>query len=125
MTPPPPCGKGWDAPAGYDAGRKLARDPGVTAILCGNDDLALGVLRALHQAGRTVPGDVSVIGFDDALHSGFVTPTLTMVRMDFQGLGRAAFDLLRAQLESDYQPPEPTLVGPDLIKRESSGTRTV
>lgn len=48
-----------------------------------------------------------------------------MVRMDFQGLGRAAFDLLRAQLESDYQPPEPTLVGPDLIKRESSGTRTV
>ncbi|MET7736806.1 LacI family DNA-binding transcriptional regulator [Streptomyces sp. NPDC005402] len=125
VTPPPPTGKGWDAQAGYDAGRKLARDPGVTAILCGNDDLALGVLRALHHAGRSVPGDVSVIGFDDAPHSGFVTPALTTVRLDFQGLGRSAFGLLRAQLESDFQPPEPTLAGPDLIRRESSGSRDV
>ncbi|MGW4912758.1 LacI family DNA-binding transcriptional regulator [Streptomyces sp. NPDC004270] len=123
VTPPSPTGKGWDCQAGYDAGRRLARDPGVTAILCGNDDLALGVLRALHHAGRAVPGDVNVVGFDDAPHSGFVTPSLTTVRMDFQGLGRSAFELLRGQLESDYQPQEPTLVGPDLIRRESSGVR--
>lgn len=120
ITPPPTAGKGWDAQAGYEAGRKLARDPGVTAILCGNDDLALGVLRALHHAGRSVPGDVSVIGFDDAPHSGFITPALTTVRMDFQELGRVAFGLLRSQLESDYQAPEPTLDGPELILRESS-----
>jgi DNA-binding LacI/PurR family transcriptional regulator len=125
ITPPPPSGKGWDAQAGYDAGRKLARNPEVTAILCGNDDLALGVLRALHHAGRSVPGDVSVIGFDDAPHSGFLTPALTTVRMDFQGLGRAAFDLLRGQLESDHQPGRPTLAGPELIRRESSAGRGV
>ncbi|MFD5403089.1 LacI family DNA-binding transcriptional regulator [Streptomyces griseorubiginosus] len=124
VTPPPPIGEDWDALAGYEAGRELARDPGVTAILCGNDDLALGVLRALHHAGRAVPGDVSVIGFDDAPHSGFVTPALTTVRMDFQGLGRAAFQLLRTQLESDYRPPEPTLLAPELVPRESSGRRT-
>jgi DNA-binding LacI/PurR family transcriptional regulator len=123
VTPSPPTGKGWDAQAGYDAGRKLARDPDVSAILCGNDDLALGVLRALHHAGRSVPGDVSVIGFDDAPHSQFITPALTTVRLDFQGLGRSAFGLLRGQLESDYQPPEPTLAGPELVRRESSGTR--
>jgi DNA-binding LacI/PurR family transcriptional regulator len=121
ITPPAPHGSGWDAQTGYDEGRELARDPGVTAILCGNDELALGVLRALHHAGRSVPGEVSVIGFDDAPHSGFVTPSLTTVRMDFQGLGRDAFALLRSQLESDYQPPARTSAGTDLILRESTG----
>ncbi|MEV5846155.1 LacI family DNA-binding transcriptional regulator [Streptomyces sp. NPDC051985] len=122
ITPPEPRGgRGWDAQAGYEGGRELARDPDVTAILCGNDDLALGVLRALHDAGRSVPGDVSVVGFDDAPHSGFVTPSLTTVRMDFQGLGRDAFELLRSQLEDDHEPAAPTFVGTDLIIRESSG----
>jgi DNA-binding LacI/PurR family transcriptional regulator len=123
ITPHSLSGGGWDARAGYDAGRKLARDPDVTAILCGNDDLALGVLRALHHAGRSVPGDVSVIGFDDAPYSQFVTPALTTVRMDFQGLGRAAFGRLRGQLESHYQSTEPMSVVPELIRRESSGRR--
>ncbi|MER6958794.1 LacI family DNA-binding transcriptional regulator [Streptomyces sp. NPDC000618] len=124
ITPPEPQGgKGWDAQAGYDEGLRLADDPDVTAILCGNDDLALGVLRALHHAGRSVPGDVSVIGFDDAPHSGFLTPSLTTVRMDFQGLGRDAFNLLRSQLEDGFEPPAPTFVGTDLVIRESSAPR--
>ncbi|MDQ0956725.1 DNA-binding LacI/PurR family transcriptional regulator [Streptomyces sp. B4I13] len=124
VAAPAPSGRGWDAQAGYEAGRGLARNREVTAILCGNDDLALGVLRALHHAGRRVPQDVSVIGFDDAPHSAFVTPSLTTVRMDFQGLGRAAFGLLRAQLDSDRQPPAPDPVATTLVLRESSGTRT-
>ncbi|MFF6806399.1 substrate-binding domain-containing protein [Streptomyces sp. NPDC012616] len=122
ITPPDPHGgTGWDAQVGYDEGRRLAEDPEITAILCGNDDLALGVLRALHHAGRAVPGDVSVVGFDDAPHSAFLTPALTTVRMDFQGLGRDAFALLHGQLESGHLPPEPTFAGTDLIVRESSG----
>lgn len=122
VTPPEPHGgKGWDARAGYDQAQALAHDPAVTAVLCGNDDLALGVLRALHHAGRSVPGDVSVIGFDDAPHSGFVTPSLTTVRMDFQGLGRDAFALLRDRLEHAPRPPAPTFAGTALIVRESSG----
>ncbi|WP_078941459.1 LacI family DNA-binding transcriptional regulator [Streptomyces cellulosae] len=123
VVPPAPSGKGWDAQAGYDAGKKLARNQDVTAILCGNDDLALGVLRALHHAGRRVPEDVSVIGFDDAPHSAFITPSLTTVRMDFQGLGRAAFGLLRTQLDTDQQAPAPVPAEPALILRESSGPR--
>ncbi|MEU1519873.1 LacI family DNA-binding transcriptional regulator [Streptomyces sp. NPDC005811] len=124
VTPPPPCGKGWDAQAGYEAGTKLAKNPDVTAILCGNDDLALGVLRALHHAGRRVPEDISVIGFDDAPHSGFITPSLTTVRMDFHGMGRAAFGLLRAQLDTAQQESTPVPAEPALILRESSGPRT-
>jgi DNA-binding LacI/PurR family transcriptional regulator len=123
VTPPPPSGTGWDAQAGYEAGKRLARDPDVTAILCGNDDLALGVLRALHHAGRRVPQEVSVIGFDDAPHSGFTTPSLTTVRMDFHGLGRAAFGLLHGQLDTDRQAPAPVPAEPALILRESSGPR--
>ena len=126
VTPPEPRGgDGWDARTGYDEGRRLADDPDVSAILCGNDDLALGVLRALHHAGRSVPADVSVVGFDDAPHSPFLTPSLTTVRMDFQGLGRDAFALLRGQLESDHQSAAPTFTGTTLIIRESSaGTDT-
>ncbi|NNN33855.1 LacI family DNA-binding transcriptional regulator [Streptomyces sp. S3(2020)] len=125
VTPPRPSGKGWDAQAGYEAGKKLAANPDVTAILCGNDDLALGVLRALHHAGRRVPQDVSVIGFDDAPHSGFVTPSLTTVRLDFNGLGWAAFGLLRSQLDSGQQAPTSVPAEPTLVLRESSGPRAV
>lgn len=123
VAAPEPCGKGWDSQAGYEAGKKLARNREVTAILCGNDDLALGVLRALHHAGRRVPEDVSVIGFDDAPHSAFVTPSLTTVRMDFQGLGRTAFGLLRTQLDTEQQATAPVPAEPTLVIRESSGSR--
>ncbi|MGQ4389301.1 LacI family DNA-binding transcriptional regulator [Streptomyces sp. SAS_270] len=123
VTAPAPSGKGWDARAGYEAGRKLARNRDVTAILCGNDDLALGVLRALHHEGRRVPQDVSVIGFDGAPHSEFLTPSLTTVRLDFPGLGRAAFGLLRAQLDTDRHDFAPVPADPELVLRESSGER--
>jgi DNA-binding LacI/PurR family transcriptional regulator len=123
VPPPAPSGKGWDAQAGYGAGKKLARNPDVTAIPCGNDDLALGVLRALHHAGRRVPQDVSVVGFDDAPHSGFVTPSLTTVRMDFRGLGRAAFGLLRGRLDAGHRQPASSPAEPTLVLRESTGVR--
>jgi DNA-binding LacI/PurR family transcriptional regulator len=89
--------------------------------LCGNDDLALGVIRALHEAGRAVPGEVSVVGFDDAPHSAYLTPSLTTVRLDFIGLGRAAFGLLHGVLEESAPvAPHPVSV-PELVVRESSG----
>lgn len=121
ITPPKARGKGWDSAAGYDAGLKLARDPAVTAILCGNDDLALGVLRALHEAGRAVPGDVSVIGFDDTPPAAYLTPSLSSVRMDFTGLGRAAFALLQQLVDPVPDPLPPVVARPELILRESSG----
>ncbi|MBP5860827.1 LacI family transcriptional regulator [Streptomyces scabiei] len=118
---PRPLQGNWGPAGGHAAGLRLAADPSVTAVLCGNDDLALGVLRALHEAGRSVPGDVSVAGFDDAPHSAYLTPSLTTVRLDFTGLGRAAFALLHGVVE-ESEPIAPHRVSvPELVVRESVG----
>ncbi len=89
---------GWHPRSGYEAGQLLAADPEVTAVLCGNDDLALGVIRAMREAGRPVPGSVSVVGFDDIPQAEFFTPALTTVRLDFTELGRASFAALQEQI---------------------------
>jgi DNA-binding LacI/PurR family transcriptional regulator len=118
---PEPVGAGWDALAGHRAGQRLAQDPEVTAVLCGNDDLALGVLRAMHEAGRSVPGSVSVVGFDNAPQSAFYTPALTTVDLDFVTLGRSCFALLQEVLADPaaslgHRP----VTRPRLVVRESA-----
>jgi DNA-binding LacI/PurR family transcriptional regulator len=105
---------GWDLASAHRAGQALAVDPDVTAILCGNDDTALAVRRALHEVGRDVPGDVSIVGFDDVPGAAYWTPALTTVRMDFVGLGRACVAALADQAEPVR--PDP----PSLVIREST-----
>ena len=112
---------GWTPRSGYLAARELVADLEVTAILAGNDDLALGVLRAAREAGRNVPGDLSVIGFDDAPQSAYLAPALTSVRLDFEGLGRAGFGLLHNLVDPQSAPAPATWAEPELILRESSG----
>ncbi|MET7736716.1 LacI family DNA-binding transcriptional regulator [Streptomyces sp. NPDC005402] len=112
---------GWSPRSGYLAARSVVADPQVTAVLCGNDDLALGVLRAAREAGRDVPGDLSVMGFDDALYAAYTHPTLTTVRLDFEGLGRGAFGMLHRLLDPDNAPTLPAWDEPELIVRESTG----
>ena len=118
---PEPLEGGWSPRSGYLAARGVVADPEVTAVLCGNDDLALGVLRAAREAGRDVPGDLSVMGFDDAPYAAYTHPTLTSVRLDFEGLGRGAFGLLHRLLDPDNAPAPPLWAEPDLIVRESTG----
>jgi hypothetical protein len=90
----------WTARSGYRAGRVLARVPEATAIFVANDQMALGVLLALHERNRRVPEEVSVIGFDDIPESAYFTPPLTTVRQDFDQVGRASLRLLLDQIES-------------------------
>jgi DNA-binding LacI/PurR family transcriptional regulator len=116
---PEPLLAGWHPRSGYLAGQLLAADPRVTAVLCGNDDLALGVTRAMHEAGRPIPGSVSVVGFDDIPQAEFFTPALTTVRLDFDDLGRAAFAALQEQ--TGVTPADTPRPRPELIVRESSG----
>jgi DNA-binding LacI/PurR family transcriptional regulator len=120
---PEPAEAGWDASAGYHAGRRLAADPAVTAVLCGNDDIATGVLRAMTEAGRAVPDGVSVVGFDDTPNSPFLSPALTTVRLDFAGVGRACFALLHSLVGGDPRaaPPSGLPLAPELVIRESAG----
>ncbi|MGH9105612.1 MAG: LacI family DNA-binding transcriptional regulator [Acidimicrobiales bacterium] len=118
---PQPVREGWDAGWGYEAGRKLAKDALVTAVLCGNDDIALGVMRAMHEAGRPVPDEVSIIGFDDVPMARFYTPALTTVRQDFKALGRVCFTKLLSVLNQASPDREPPCPEAKLIIRESTG----
>ena len=70
------------------AGRPAGRGTRATAVFCGNDTMALGVIRALTERGLRVPEDVSVVGFDDVPEAGFFRPPLTTVRQDFDEVGR-------------------------------------
>ncbi|MCH5671062.1 LacI family DNA-binding transcriptional regulator [Streptomyces gilvus] len=93
-VPEPLAGVDWTARTGYELGRRIATDPDVTAVFCANDHMALGLLRALQQAGLRVPEDISVVGFDDMPETEYFGPSLTSVRQDFDELGRRALRLL-------------------------------
>jgi DNA-binding LacI/PurR family transcriptional regulator len=116
---PPVISADWSPMSGYDAGARLASDPEVTAVLAGNDELAMGVCKALTDHGRHVPEDVSVVGFDDHPLSELWTPPLTTVRQDFVGLGRRVVHLLLDELGAGAAPPSVRMV-PELIVRSST-----
>ncbi len=113
----------WSARSGYEHGRRLAEMTEVTAVFAANDNMALGLLRALHEAGRTVPGDVSVVGFDDVPDSAYFTPPLTTIRQDFSEVGRQSLGLLMQQMGRDGVPNARRIVQPSLVVRESAAGR--
>jgi DNA-binding LacI/PurR family transcriptional regulator len=84
----------WSPASGHRLGRELAEDPALTAVFVANDQMALGLIRALHEAGRAVPRDVSVVGFDDIPEAEYFIPPLTTIRQDFQAIGRSSLGLL-------------------------------
>jgi DNA-binding LacI/PurR family transcriptional regulator len=110
----------WSASSGYEAGHRLAVMPGVTGVFCANDQMALGVLRALAEHGRQVPSDVSVVGFDDIPESAYFLPPLTTVRQDFGALGRRALRLLVDRICGQPVGTARLLVAPEFIVRASS-----
>jgi len=121
---PEPLIGDWTARAGYHLARRLIRDRSVSAVFVSNDQMALGVLRALHEAGRRVPEEISVVGFDDVPESSYFTPPLTTVRQDFGEVGsRSLRVLVRAinSVASGARPPDGSLVSPELVVRASSG----
>lgn len=121
IEPPEPLVGDWSARAGYDLGRRLSTNPAVTAIFVANDQMALGVLRAMHEHGRRVPQEVSVVGFDDIPEAPFFLPPLTTVRQDFDEVGNRSVRLLLRMIESDEQLPSAPHVEPRLVVRESTG----
>lgn len=116
---PPTVDATWAPESGRQIGRELAADPSVTAIFCGNDEIAMGVIRGLADSGVSVPHDVSVVGFDDHPLSAMWSPSLTTVRQDFVGLGRRAFGLLRGAMGFD-EPRSSSSELPQLVIRESA-----
>jgi DNA-binding LacI/PurR family transcriptional regulator len=121
---PPPLLGGWDAGSGYAHGRELSARPDVSAVFAANDQMAVGLLRALHEAGRRVPADVSVVGFDDIPESAYLIPPLTTVRPDFAEMGRRCVALLIEQIERPVPHRDRSVVPARLVVRASTGRYT-
>jgi DNA-binding LacI/PurR family transcriptional regulator len=96
---PEPLGGGWSASSGHAAGLVLASNPRVSAVFAANDHLALGVMRALRAGGRSVPQDVSVVGFDDVPEAAYFEPPLTTVRQAFSACAKIAVSMLMSEVE--------------------------
>jgi LacI family transcriptional regulator, repressor for deo operon, udp, cdd, tsx, nupC, and nupG len=105
---------------GYAAAGQLL-DAGVTAIACGSDLMALGAVRAVRQRGLEVPGDVSVVGFDDSPLIGFTDPPLTTVRQPVAAMCRAAVRALLDEIGGVPVPRTEFLFRPELVVRGSTG----
>ena len=94
---------------------------GVTGIICASDVLALGAIRAARRLGRSVPGDVSVVGFDDSAFMTCTDPPLTTVRQPIEMMGQAAVDLLVSQIDEARVLSDELLFEPELVVRGSTG----
>ena len=112
----------WTPASGYRiAQRLLARGVPFTAVVAGNDEMALGVVRALHEHGLRVPNDVSVTGFDDVPSAAYFQPPLTTVHQDFAELGTRAATFL-IDLVTDTAPTTSQhVLTPRLVVRGSTG----
>jgi DNA-binding LacI/PurR family transcriptional regulator len=118
---PPPVHGDWSAESGYRAGIHLTEQADCTAVFAANDQMALGLLRALSERGRRVPEDVSVIGIDDIPESGSYVPPLTTVHEDFAEVGRRCVESALRQVRQREAERTITLVPTRLVVRQSTG----
>jgi DNA-binding LacI/PurR family transcriptional regulator len=110
----------YNLEAGQAATARLLGE-GVTAVICASDPLALGAVRAVRRAGLTVPGDVSVVGFDDSALMNSTDPPLTTVRQPIEPMGRMVIEMLVTQLAGTKVAAEEYLFEPELVVRGSTG----
>ncbi|WP_218126366.1 LacI family DNA-binding transcriptional regulator [Glycomyces sambucus] len=107
--------------AGFRAAqRALVEHPGVDALICGTDEIALGALAGLHAAGVGVPSRVAVIGYGDLDEGRFSTPSLSTIDPDTVSLARNAVDLTAARLAGSDRAPAAVAVPVTLVQREST-----
>jgi DNA-binding LacI/PurR family transcriptional regulator len=104
---------------GQAAARRLW-ERGVTGVICASDPLALGAIRAARRLGLTVPADVSVVGFDDSAFMNCTEPPLSTVRQPIEAMGRAAVELLCAQIQGTQTDSSELLFEPELVVRGST-----
>ncbi len=108
----------WTASFGYRAGLELLRFRDFTAVFAGNDQMALGFIHACRELGVDVPGDVSVVGFDDIPEAAHFFPPLTTVRQNFTEIGRRSIELLLGELRGGGH-ADSQLIAPELVVRQS------
>jgi DNA-binding LacI/PurR family transcriptional regulator len=109
---------------GQAAAARLIKQ-GATGIVCASDPMALGAIRAARRAGLSVPGDVSVVGYDDSAFMNCTDPPLTTVRQPIEAIGRAAVALLTGQIEGAAVQAEELFFEPELVARGSTAAAPV
>ncbi len=110
---------------GGQAAANQLLEQGVTGIVCASDPLALGAIRAARRRGLAVPADVSVVGFDDSAFMNCTEPPLSTVRQPIEAMGRAAVELLCAQIQGVHSHPGELLFEPELVVRGSTAPPAV
>lgn len=121
IRPPKQWQGDWTAASGYAAGLEIAADPEITAVFAANDEMAFGLLRALHEAGRRVPEDVSVVGFDDIALAAYASPALTTVKQDWAKIGNELVRIVLGLLDGTVDQASSRIGVPtELIVRAST-----
>lgn len=121
---PEPFEGDWSPESGYRIGRTLARDGDVTAVFAANDEMAIGAIHALREAGRRVPEDVSIVGFDDIPVAAHITPPLTTFNSDNVALAAASLGYLTSYLtDPDAEPAPPPGHKHEMVIRDSTAPR--
>jgi LacI family repressor for deo operon, udp, cdd, tsx, nupC, and nupG len=113
---------------GVEGGQAAAArllDQGVTGIVCGSDLMALGAIRAVRQRGLSVPGDVSVVGYDDSPLIAFTDPPLTSVRQPVIAMAVAAVRALIDEIHGQAAPRSEYVFRPELVVRASTAAAAV
>ena len=96
----------------------LAREPGLDAVFAANDRMAAGAIEVLKASGRSIPGDVAVIGFDDSPTASRTSPTITTMHQPFE---RISAEMVRLLLQViDGEPPAAMTLPTQLVRRESA-----
>ncbi len=121
LTPGPSVEGDWTAAGGYKAAHSLL-DQGAafTGLVVGNDQMALGAIRALRERGLRVPEDVSVVGFDDIPEAAYFEPPLTTVWQNFAALGVQSVEYLVALIDNPNTPVHQRVLHPQLVERQSA-----
>ncbi|MFK4640251.1 LacI family DNA-binding transcriptional regulator [Paenarthrobacter histidinolovorans] len=125
LEAPPVLHGDWSTESGYQIGLELGRKPELTAIFAANDQMALGAMRALHELGRRIPEDVSIVGFDDLDESTSFWPPLTTIHQDFYAVGRLSIENLLQQIGGTGSVNDVTTVPTSMVVRKSTAAPAV
>ena len=115
----------WSLSTGYEIGNKiLSRKKYPSAVFTANDQLALGLIKALREAKVRIPEDISIVGFDNIPEAAYFSPSLTTISQNFDQLGNLAINRMLSQLKSPGT-RETLMITPELILRESTQKKSV
>lgn len=109
----------WTPQSGYECAQQLLDNENFTALVVGNDQMALGAIRALHERNLCIPEDISIVGFDDIPEAPYFSPPLTTVRQEFSQLGKLGVEYLVSIIEDSAITQQKT-ISPRLIVRKST-----